>query len=160
MPGTGAEGTNVRAKPTTVLLCRHGETEFNKERRFQGQTDVPLNEKGCEQALLLADALRAQKLYAVWASPLHRARETGVAVAAALGLELNIEDRLRARNLGVMEGKLHREVENGHPAVWAAWQKQLPLPEEAGAEPNEHVVSRVEAALFDLGAAYPGKRVA
>jgi len=145
---------------TTVLVCRHGETNWNLARRFQGMEDIPLNAAGCEQALLLADALRNQDIAAIWGSPLLRARETGVAVAAASGLRLHLDDRLRERNLGVLQGRNPTEMEEHFPAVIEAWRAQIPLPLEAQAEPSEEVVERVESALFDVAAAYPGKKVA
>ena len=62
--------------PTTIVLVRHGETDWNRERRFQGHADMPLNDTGRRQARELADALRDEGLSAVYTSPLRRASET------------------------------------------------------------------------------------
>jgi probable phosphoglycerate mutase len=145
---------------TTVLVCRHGETNWNLVRRFQGMEDIPLNAAGCEQALLLAETLKSEGICAIWSSPLLRARETGMAIAGACRLNLQVDDRLRERNLGVLQGRNPTEVHEQYPDVIAAWRAQVPLPPESNAEPSEEVVERVESALFDLAESYPGKKVA
>jgi len=66
--------------------------------------NIALNTVGCEQALLLADVLKSEQISAIWASPLLRARETGMAIAASTRLKLRLDNRLRERNLGVMQG--------------------------------------------------------
>ena len=62
--------------PTTLVLVRHGETDWNRERRFQGHADTPLNDAGRGQARALAALLRSERLSAVYTSPLRRAKET------------------------------------------------------------------------------------
>jgi len=145
---------------TTVLLCRHGETDWNLARKFQGMTDIPLNADGRAQAQVIAETLSAQSLHAIWSSPLMRAHSTGLAVKAATGVELQVDWRLRERNLGVMQGLNPTELQERFPRVIEAWKAQTPLPVEAEAEPDSEVVSRVESALFDLASAHPGKKVA
>eukprot|EP00928_Gymnodinium_smaydae_P021618 TRINITY_DN18458_c3_g2_i1.p1 TRINITY_DN18458_c3_g2~~TRINITY_DN18458_c3_g2_i1.p1 ORF type:complete len:451 (-),score=80.82 TRINITY_DN18458_c3_g2_i1:216-1568(-) len=144
---------------TTVVVCRHGETDWNLERRFQGVEDIPLNAMGCEQALLLANVLKEQEVSAIWCSPLLRARETGMAIAAASGVQFVTDARLIERNLGVLQARTPTELEEQYPEVIAAWRAQVPLPPESRAESSENVVTRVESALYDVAAAYPGKKV-
>ena len=62
--------------PTTIVMVRHGETDWNRERRFQGRADQPLNEAGRAQARELAELLRGEPVSAVYTSPLRRAGET------------------------------------------------------------------------------------
>jgi broad specificity phosphatase PhoE len=62
--------------PTTLVLVRHGETDWNRERRFQGHADTPLNDSGRRQAGELAALLRSDGLSAVYTSPLRRAKDT------------------------------------------------------------------------------------
>jgi 2,3-bisphosphoglycerate-dependent phosphoglycerate mutase len=89
---------------TTLLLVRHGETDWNAEGRLQGQTDRPLNEFGRRQARRLADELADQELEAIYSSDLVRARETAEIVAGRLGLPVNLDPDLREKDWGTWEG--------------------------------------------------------
>ena len=66
---------------TSLLVCRHGATDWNIEGRYQGQSDVPLNEQGCQQADGLADELALTPIDAIYASNLRRAWQTAEATA-------------------------------------------------------------------------------
>ena len=67
---------NIKSSSTRILLIRHGETEWNRNRRFQGRSDVPLNQKGRDQGHALALALKDEPITAIYSSPLTRALET------------------------------------------------------------------------------------
>jgi len=143
-----------------VIFCRHGETDWNKQRKFQGTIDIPLNDEGRTQAQAIARELKAQDLAAVWTSPLLRAHETAVEISVAAGIALRLEERLRERDLGILQGRLYRDVKQQFPKVWAAWKSFESLPPEANSESEVGVVARVESALFDIAVAHPGKTVA
>ncbi len=100
---------------TEILLVRHGETDWNVERRVQGHTDRPLNETGEAQARALADELRGERLDAVYASNLSRARETARAVADPLGLAVEELPALREKHFGTWEGLLDTEIRERFP---------------------------------------------
>ena len=89
---------------TTLLLVRHGETDWNAEGRLQGHTDRPLNEHGRNQAKELADRLAGEGADAIYASDLARAKETAEIVGARLGLPVMIDADLREKNWGNWEG--------------------------------------------------------
>jgi len=89
---------------TTLLLVRHGETDWNAAGRLQGHTDRPLNDYGRRQARELADRLAGDGIQAVYASDLVRARETAEILGARLGLEVVIDADLREKNWGTWEG--------------------------------------------------------
>jgi broad specificity phosphatase PhoE len=89
---------------TTLLLVRHGETDWNADGRLQGHTDRPLNEHGRRQASALAGRLAREDIDAVYASDLARARETAEILAEALGLPVVTDPDLRERNWGNWEG--------------------------------------------------------
>src|SRR5439155_24499614 len=96
---------------TELLLVRHGETDWNREGRWQGQADTPLNDVGRAQARELADALAGERLEAIYASDLRRAYETAEIVGARLGLPVTSEPALRETDVGSWSGLAHDELE-------------------------------------------------
>ena len=89
---------------TTVLLIRHGETEWNRRKIFRGIRDVPLNENGRSQARTLADALLPRKIDVAFTSPLSRARETAEIALSGRGIEITVEERLKDFSYGDWTG--------------------------------------------------------
>ena len=89
---------------TTLLLVRHGETDWNADGRLQGQTDRRLSEFGRAQARRLADELAAQELEAIYSSDLARARETAEIVGTRVGLPVTLDPDLREKDWGTWEG--------------------------------------------------------
>jgi glucosyl-3-phosphoglycerate phosphatase len=89
---------------TTLLLVRHGETDWNAGGRLQGQTDRPLSDYGRMQARQLADELAADHVDAIYASDLSRARETAEIVGERLGLPVGLDADLREKDWGTWEG--------------------------------------------------------
>jgi broad specificity phosphatase PhoE len=89
---------------TTLLLVRHGETDWNADGRLQGQTDRPLTDYGRRQAAKLADDLAGEELDAIYASDLSRARETAEIVAERFALPVLLDPDLREKNWGSWEG--------------------------------------------------------
>ncbi|MCG5053432.1 MAG: histidine phosphatase family protein [Myxococcales bacterium] len=134
----------------TLYLTRHGETDWNREMRWQGHTDIALNAQGRAQARGLADRLDGLGIARIMASDLARARETAEIVAQRLGVpEVHVDHRLRERSFGVFEGLTRSEVALRYPKEWADYQddKHVTPP---GAEPHALVVARVRAALLDV----------
>ena len=89
---------------TTLLLVRHGETDWNAEGRLQGHTDRPLNDRGRQQAKELAERLAPDSADAVYASDLLRAKETAEIVGQRLGLLVVLDADLREKDWGTWEG--------------------------------------------------------
>ncbi len=135
-----------------ILLARHGETAENKERRFQGQLDVPLNETGREQARALAEtaASEATPLVALYASPLIRARETAEIVGGRLGLEPRLDERLMEVDVGEWQGRLKDDVERDDPEAWAAFRAAGEDFRFPGGESFHEQQERVIEALVDV----------
>ena len=111
MPGT----------PVRILVARHGETVFNVEGRWQGQSDSPLTERGLAQARELARALADEPIAAVYSSDLGRAMTTAALVGAAQGLQVRTDRRLREINTGGWTGKGRAEIEAAFPGGLEAW---------------------------------------
>src|SRR5213082_1136682 len=106
---------------TEILLVRHGETEWNRESRFQGHADPSLNELGREQAAELAAALAGERLAAVYSSPLRRALETAQIIAAPHRLDAVPVDGLREVDVGSWQGLTRDEVEHRFPQQFRRW---------------------------------------
>ncbi len=144
-----------------LLLIRHGVTSWNRERRFQGQTDIPLDDEGHLQAQRLAGALFASGVTAVYASDLARAWQTARPLADALGLPLIAERGLRERHYGMFEGQTFDELERDRAADFERWRARDPDFELPGGGESLRVLhARVEAALTALARRHPGQRVA
>ncbi|GAC1436402.1 MAG: histidine phosphatase family protein [Solirubrobacteraceae bacterium] len=100
---------------TRLYLARHGETDYNVARRFQGWLAVPLNARGREQAHTLAEHAAGFDFACMWSSPLQRARETAAIVAARIGLEPREDPRLRETDTGAWTDRLFSDVQREDP---------------------------------------------
>jgi probable phosphoglycerate mutase len=138
---------------TTLFLARHGQTIWHAENRFAGSSDIALTETGAAQARGLAAWAGTQKIAAVIASPLLRARETAKPAAARLGLELATDARLRESDFGSAEGLTMAELRDRDRAVADAFVSDPAANPWPGGEAPEEVAARAIAALRDAAAA-------
>jgi len=141
-----------------LLLVRHGETKWNAQRRYQGQSDVPLSAFGRRQAELVAGRLAGQKIDAVYASDLKRAWETAQIVAKKNGLQVISEPRLRELKFGVLEGLTFGEAQEQYPEMINAWLEDFNRPPEGG-ETIDVFNARVVSLLNDLKAKHDEQTV-
>ena len=132
---------------TTLLLARHGETDWNREGRWQGGSDTSLNERGREQAHELAKQL--DSVDAIYSSDLARARETAEIVARALGVDVRLDPRLRERSFGDWEGLIAAQIEERFAEAHRLWKAGQGAGAE-NAEPFEHFADRVHDFLDDV----------
>lgn len=142
-----------------LLLLRHAETEWNRERRFQGWRDSPLSTTGREQAESAARLLAASPVAAVWSSPLGRARETAAVIAVPHKLPVREAEAFREMRFGDWEGLTRDEVQAQFPGALHAWAE---TPHEAvwpGAETLATVRARALAGLAALRQAHAGETV-
>jgi broad specificity phosphatase PhoE len=138
-----------------LLLARHGESVWNAERRFQGNTDVELSARGRAQAEALGRALRGRRVAAAYVSPFRRARETAELALRESGVRLTVIEELRELSLGAWEGCTVDEIraQAGDPyRAWVRAPHDCPPP---GGEPLPAVGERVRAALERIAAAHP-----
>src|SRR5918912_404825 len=98
-------------RPLQLLLIRHGETTWNRQGRIQGHRDSPLTERGLAQARAAAARLARERIDALYSSDLVRAQETAHHVAAATALRVRLDEALRERAFGMLEGKTWDEIE-------------------------------------------------
>lgn len=136
---------------TTLLLVRHGETDWNRDRRVQGHTDVPLNDEGRRQARALSATLAGQAVAAVYSSDLARASETATIIAEPYGLEVTKVAALREKHFGTWEGLSDVEVLTRYPdAHVTGW---------GDGESTDDMAARVLHAVQEIGAEHPGEAV-
>jgi broad specificity phosphatase PhoE len=142
---------------TTIVLVRHGETDWNRENRFQGRADPPLNDAGRRQARELAERLRPDSVTAVYSSPLRRARETATIVAELLALDVSVNDALMEVDVGSWSGLTRTEVEARFPEGFRRWLEYDHGWEDG--ESYEELGRRVVDGLSLIADAHPGERV-
>jgi 2,3-bisphosphoglycerate-dependent phosphoglycerate mutase len=119
--GSVYTGKAMGGTPVRILLARHGETVFNVEGRWQGQSDSPLTDRGRAQARELARALADDPIAAVYTSDLGRAADTAEEVAKPHGLPITADVRLREIDVGEWAGKGRAEIEASWPDGLHSW---------------------------------------
>jgi broad specificity phosphatase PhoE len=142
---------------TTILIARHGQSDWNQEKRWQGHADRPLTERGREQAQALADRLAHIELDAVYSSDLQRARDTAAVVAESQGLELRQLPELREVDVGSWSGLTRAEAEERFPEGFARWRDGYPGWKDG--ETYEAMTDRVLRAVDEIAEEHEGGRV-
>lgn len=143
-----------------VLLIRHGETQWNREVIWRGRADVPLGDRGREQARLLAEAWAARPIGAIYSSPLARARETAEPLAAAAGLAVQIDERLVDMSFGEWEGQPLADVQARWPDLYQTWRSRPGEFRAPGGESLAEVAGRAWPALEEMAARHAEQTVA
>ena len=144
---------------TELILVRHGETLWNRERRMQGQTDVPLSEIGLKQAQAVGQRLAQEKFAALYSSDLARAYATAEAIAQASGKPIIRDKALRERTFGIFEGLTSPEIAERYPVEnerFAAREPDYAMP---GGESSRAFYERGLACLTRIAHAHAGERV-
>ncbi len=142
---------------TELILLRHGETDWNRELRFQGHVDVSLNAIGLEQARRLAARLAGESAHHLYASDLLRARQTAQPVALQLGLPPVSDAALREQSFGRVDGMRVDEIQAQHPQAWEGWlrfDEDYGMP---GGETTRQFHARVMDAVQRIVAAHRGR---
>lgn len=140
---------------TELWLVRHGQTDWNLQRRYQGQTDPPLNATGLQQAELAGEALVGRHYAAIYSSDLQRARVTAEIIGRRLGMEVLVDSRLREVNFGKWEGMLVADIQTRYPVEWEARQQDRLHARPPGGESVQDVAARLWPAVDELAARHP-----
>ncbi|MFM2058659.1 MAG: hypothetical protein RLY71_3044 [Pseudomonadota bacterium] len=144
---------------TDLILIRHGETDWNRAHRFQGQLDVPLNALGLTQAERLAERLADTPIDLLVCSDLQRARSTAAPLAQRRGLAALPDSAWREQAFGVLEGLTVPTIRAEHPELWAQWIRHVADYALPGGESTRQFHTRALAALHALAAAHPGRQI-
>jgi probable phosphoglycerate mutase len=142
-----------------LYLTRHGETDYNRQGRYCGRTDVPLNETGVAQARKLIDRLQDVKLDAVISSPMLRARQTAEIVCAARGMEYVVYGQFAERSIGIYEGLTREECRERFPDLWEKYGKDPIDTALEGGETVRQACARVDEGMALLRRDFAGKTV-
>lgn len=156
-PGPG----NAPENGTVLVFIRHGETDWNREARWQGQADVPLNPSGREQAKRMAEELsRRMRVDVIYSSDLSRAHDTALALAGATGAPVHLDPRLREVDQGEWQGKRVLDIREQYADLFARRLADPWLVAPPGGESAAQVAERMKAALHQIVARHPGQVIA
>ena len=133
-----------------LILIRHGETVWNRERRMQGQADSPLSDTGVRQARLLARRMKAIDFSSLYCSDSGRAHHTARCVAEETGHPLIVDRRLRERHFGVFEGLTGPEMQARHPEAYVQFKSRDPHYAVPGGESAAAFRDRALACLTEI----------
>lgn len=135
---------------TRLVLVRHGQTDWNIQGKWQGHSDIPLNEEGLKQAELVADKLKNEAIDHIYSSDLTRAIQTAESINR-YHQKLIIEDyRLREQNLGRWEGIHHREIASIFPEEWERFVADPENTQISGGESTGQLSIRIREALTEI----------
>ncbi len=144
---------------TELILIRHGETDWNRELRFQGQIDVPLNPVGHEQARRLGARLAGEAAHWLVCSDLTRTRQTALPISREnrqlVAPEPVLSSALREQKFGSLDGMSVAEIQSRHPDAWEQWTRFDADYAFEGGESARQFHCRVMAAVRSLALAHP-----
>lgn len=141
---------------TTIVLARHGRTEWHHGNRYTGSTDLPIDDVGVRQSQQVKDWALGYAPDALWCSPMLRARQTIAPIAEALQLEPTLDARLREVDFGTAEGKMLGELP---PAVAKAFELDPVRDHFPGGENPVDAADRVREVFDEIGRRHPGQNV-
>ena len=147
--------TPPRPQLTRLILIRHGESTWNRERRIQGQLDPPLSDLGRAQAQGVAKRFAGRKIEALYTSDLLRASQTAAPIAAALGISATPVPELREIFLGEWEGVQTEDLAARFPEAWDAWTREPSWDLVPGGEGAATFEQRVETEVRRLLERHP-----
>lgn len=143
-----------------LYVFRHGQTDWNADGRIQGHLDIPLNDRGREQARALIEPLRALGIQAILSSDLSRALETAMIVASALRIPVTQDQGIREVHLGKLQGLDREEIQRLYGKDFSAQIGRMPISDadivNLGAESGEQVVARISQAIQTFAVKHPG----
>lgn len=144
---------------TTLMVIRHGETAWNREKRMQGATDTPLSDVGREQARALGRRLAGRAFAALYTSDLARAWDTARAIAELTGREAVADPRLQECRFGIFEGLTAEEIVARYPEEHARFASRDPDYAVPGGESAREFTGRCIGCLAEIAGRHPGREI-
>ena len=143
----------------TLYVTRHGETDYNVQKRYAGSTDIPLNANGLRQAEKLAQDLASVKLDVIISSPLLRAKQTAETVRRIWDVPLVVIDEFTEINMGVYEGLTREEAQAQYPNIWTRLGFRPSDDAPTDGETHMQVDARVSAGIAKIKDKYDKNKV-
>ena len=135
-----------------IMLVRHGQTDWSRDGRYQGQSDPPLSAAGIREAERLAETLGVAKIGVIVSSPLRRARQTAAILMKRLGMAgIQVDPDLNEISFGAWEGLTQSEVKQIWPALMRAWKRVPESVRFPGGETLDDVRVRLRRCLAAYG---------
>jgi len=144
---------------TIFVVVRHGETQWNREERIQGQGDSALTAQGRAQAEAIGRRLRKEPFHVLVSSDLGRAADTARAIARHTGMPIAFDERLRERNFGAGQGMTYAEAGRAYPGAFSREANTNPDIVIPGGETRREFHARAIAAFAELAREHAGRRV-
>lgn len=145
---------------TTLILIRHGETPYNRDRRYQGHRDTLLTRKGKRQTKKIALRLRNEPLDAIYSSDLKRTKYTAKAINHYHSLKVKTFPELREIDFGDWEGKTHDEIQRGWRGLLDEWEREPSKIKIPGGESIQELAKRTRTTIKKIISTHPNQRVA
>ena len=144
---------------TTIMLIRHGETEWNILGKFQGSTDIPLSNEGIRQAFMLKERLKSDFDY-IFSSPLKRAYETAKILCDESGKQVSIAEEIREINFGEWEGLTVKGIAEKYPDIFNQWRNDKREGKFCGGDMSTLNASiRAKNCIMEIANKHKGKKI-
>ncbi|MDU7440441.1 MAG: histidine phosphatase family protein [Clostridium sp.] len=144
---------------TTIMLIRHGETEWNILGKFQGSTDIPLSNEGIRQAFMLKERLKSDFDY-IFSSPLKRAYETAKILCDERGKQVSIAEEIREINFGEWEGLTVKGIAEKYPDIFNEWRNDKREGKFCGGDMSTLNASiRAKNCIMEIANKHKGKKI-
>lgn len=144
---------------TTIMLIRHGETEWNILGKFQGSTDIPLSNEGIRQAFMLKERLKSDFDY-IFSSPLKRAYETAKILCDESGKQVSIAEEIREINFGEWEGLTVKGIAEKYPDIFNEWRNDKREGKFCGGDMSTLNASiRAKNCIMEIANKHKGKKI-
>jgi broad specificity phosphatase PhoE len=144
---------------TRLYLIRHGATEWNELGRCQGISDIPLNESGLKQAMMLRDRLMEERIDVIYSSNMSRAKRTAEIIAEPHNKSIQIEEGLREMSLGKLEGLTMQQIDERFKGFITVWRERPVNATIPDGESLRVVQQRVGKAIEKILEKHPGKNI-
>ena len=143
-----------------LILIRPGSTDFDEQQRIKGSLDIPLNDRGTDQAAQTAEDLEGTKIDAIYSAPCMSAQQTSQCIAKKHNAKVKIEDNLRNISRGLWQGKCINELKKNQPRIYKQWQDHPETVTPPDGETLSDAMQRVAKCIRKISKRHNGHPIA